>query len=218
MGDPSVIPSLGRYLTVGARLRAMGLRQFPSRASALLQSCDLRRVFCRPDGIPLESGDVIYCNEPCRWPTSYRQRYAWGPRPGARNCCKRDGTCGERWRPHSVLGRGHGGTPGSWIEGWPTHQLGWGLRDTHQTSESYWLYRRRWEYTMPMMKTGIARQISAFVVTPLVTPVLMVIVSLAGKPAEGIWVALFALPFTIGTTILPGVPLYFLFRARPERP
>ena len=64
---------------------------------------------------------------------------------------------------------------------------------------------------MSIVKTGIMRQVAAFAVASLVAPAFMFLVSI-GKPAEGIWVALFALPFTTGATVFPGVPLYFLFR------
>lgn len=64
---------------------------------------------------------------------------------------------------------------------------------------------------MSVMKTGIGRRVAAFFITPLLAPALMFLVSI-GKPAEGVWVALFAMPFTIGTAVFPGIPLYFLSR------
>lgn len=55
------------------------------------------------------------------------------------------------------------------------------------------------------------RQCIAFIVAPLVPSLLFILLALVARPADGFWVAKFALPFTIGTTLISGVPLHIMF-------
>jgi len=58
------------------------------------------------------------------------------------------------------------------------------------------------------MSLRSARLLAAFLVTPLVPPVLAFLIS---NSRDGVWVAKFALPFSIVTTLVVALPLHILF-------
>lgn len=62
---------------------------------------------------------------------------------------------------------------------------------------------------MHAMNRRSARVLAAFIVTPLVPPVLAFLLS---NSRDGAWVAKFALPFSIATTLVIALPLHMLFR------
>lgn len=57
-----------------------------------------------------------------------------------------------------------------------------------------------------------SRRWIAFIVAPLVPSILFFLLGLASRPAGGLWAAKFTLPFTVGATLVGGLPLHLVFR------
>lgn len=55
----------------------------------------------------------------------------------------------------------------------------------------------------------LSRALAAFLIAPLVPPILMFLLS---NSRDGAWVAKFALLFSLGMTLIVGMPLHVLFR------
>lgn len=62
------------------------------------------------------------------------------------------------------------------------------------------------------MKRHFSRLTTAALVSPAVPGALLILISLAGRPREGIWLLQIALPIGYLAMLLLGIPLHLLFR------
>ena len=63
------------------------------------------------------------------------------------------------------------------------------------------------------IRNGNARRVwLGFFLAPLVPSAVLVLLSLLSNPLEGLWVLMLILPISYATALVPGLPLYLLFR------
>lgn len=54
--------------------------------------------------------------------------------------------------------------------------------------------------------------VTAFLLAPLIPACVLMLISLVGSPLEGLWALLLVAPASYAVALIPGLPLYFLFR------
>ena len=54
------------------------------------------------------------------------------------------------------------------------------------------------------------RRLKALAIAPLAPSAVLMFIAIMGRPTEGLWVCMFALPLSYSTLLFPGTPLYLL--------